>query len=257
METEAIKAWARRWKETGKVLAELRGEEFRRCRRFCGLLIADRCIRSRVDSLSAKTDLRLGRNAENFSETLRKMKPIFLTAQKVQIIFESEGWKFCFIGGVALQRWAIPRLTNDVDLTLLTGFGNEEQFITRILADFEPRIDDAANFALRNRVLLVRDGNVGIDISLGALEFEASAVSRSSMWEPLPDIQLRTCSAEDLVVFKSFADRLQDWADVENILNVEKDLDWKYINEQLEPLVEAKEAPEILTKLQKLQMNAS
>lgn len=185
------------------------------------------------------------------------MKPIFLTAQKVQTVFESEGWEFCFIGGVALQRWAVPRLTNDVDLTLLTGFGNEEQFISRIIAEFETRIDDAANFALRNRVLLVRDGNVGIDISLGALEFEASAVSRSSMWKPLPDIQLRTCSAEDLIVFKSFADRLQDWADVENILSVCENLEWKYIYKQLEPLVEVKEAPEILTKLEKLRTATS
>ncbi len=183
------------------------------------------------------------------------MKPIFLTAQKVQTVFESEGWQFCFIGGVALQRWAIPRLTNDVDLTLLTGFGNEEQFITRVLAEFEPRIDDAANFALRNRVLLVRSGNVGIDISLGALDFESSAVSRSTAWEPLPDIRLRTCSAEDLIVFKSFADRLQDWADVENIVGVQANLDWKYILEQLEPLVVAKEAPEILAKLNEVRVS--
>lgn len=184
------------------------------------------------------------------------MKPIFLTAQKVQTLFESEGWEFCFIGGVALQRWAVPRLTNDVDLTLLTGFGNEKHFIERILAEFESRIDDAADFALRNRVLLVRYENVGIDISLGALEFEASAVSRSSMWQPLPHIQLRTCSAEDLIVFKSFADRLQDWADIENMLSVQNRLDWDYIHEQLEPLVEAKEAPEILAKLQTLRKEA-
>ena len=31
------------------------------------------------------------------------------------------------MGGVALQRWGEPRLTQDVDLTLLTGFGDEEQ----------------------------------------------------------------------------------------------------------------------------------
>ncbi|MBS1770031.1 MAG: nucleotidyl transferase AbiEii/AbiGii toxin family protein [Acidobacteria bacterium] len=177
------------------------------------------------------------------------MKPIFLTAQKVQAVLESEEWQFCFIGGVALQRWAVPRLTNDVDLTLLTGLGNEEKYIHSILNHFEPRIDDAADFALRNRVLLVSHGNVGIDISLGALEFEESAVERSSNWTPLPDISLRTCSAEDLIVFKSFADRLQDWADVENILGVQRDLDWNYIPAQLEPLVEAKGVPEILTKL--------
>jgi hypothetical protein len=180
------------------------------------------------------------------------MKPIFLTAQKVQTVCESEDWQFCFIGGIALQRWAVPRLTNDVDLTLLTGFGNEETFIQRIIADFEPRVDDALNFALRNRVLLVRCGYVGIDISLGALDFERLAVSRSSMWDPLPGISLRTCSAEDLIVFKSFADRLQDWADIENILGTQGDLDWDYVLEQLEPLVEAKEAPEILEKLEEL-----
>lgn len=184
------------------------------------------------------------------------MVPIFLTAQKVQNVFDSKGWQFCFIGGVALQRWAVPRLTNDVDLTLLTGFGNEEHFIQRILVDFEGRIDDAASFALRNRVLLVKSGNVGIDISLGALDFEKSAVSRSSEWKPLPDICLRTCSAEDLIVFKSFADRLQDWADVENILSVQKDLDWDYISDQLKPLVEIKERPEILTKLHELRISA-
>lgn len=184
------------------------------------------------------------------------MKPIFLTAQKVQTVFESEDWEFCFIGGVALQRWAVPRLTNDVDLTLLTGFGNEEYFIERILAEFEPRVDDATNFALRNRVLLVSYDNVGIDISLGALEFEKLAVSRSSIWDPLPDISLRTCSAEDLIIFKSFADRLQDWADIENILSVRENLDWDYIHEQLEPLVEVKEAPEILVKLQQLRAAA-
>lgn len=185
------------------------------------------------------------------------MKPIFETAQTVQSLFESEGWQFCFIGGVALQRWAVPRLTNDVDLTLLTGFGEEELFIDKILSAFESRIEGAANFALRNRVLLVKDGNVGIDISLGALDFEELAVMRSSMWQPLPDFSLRTCSAEDLIVFKAFADRLQDWADVENILTVQKDLDWNYVLQQLTPLVELKEVPEILTKLEKLKTIAS
>ena len=180
------------------------------------------------------------------------MKPIFETAQTVQSLFQSEGWKFCFIGGVALQRWAVPRLTNDVDLTLLTGFGEEEPFIDKILSAFESRIEDAANFALTNRVLLVKNGNVGIDISLGALDFEELAVTRSSMWQPLPDISLRTCSPEDLIVFKAFADRLQDWADVENILTVQKDLDWNYVLQQLTPLVELKESPEILIKLDTL-----
>jgi len=43
----------------------------------------------------------------------------------VQQVFERHGWRFCFIGGVANFRWGTPRLTDDLDLTLLTGFGAE------------------------------------------------------------------------------------------------------------------------------------
>lgn len=180
------------------------------------------------------------------------MKPIFEAAQEVQDFFDENGWQFCFIGGIALQRWAKPRLTNDADLTLLTGFGSELSFIEKILEKFESRIENPVEFSLRSRVVLLKVKNVGIDISLGALFFEENAVKRATEYEFMPDIVLRTCSAEDLVVFKAFAARSQDWADVENILSVQKKLDWNYIFEQLAPLVELKEEPEILTKLEKL-----
>jgi hypothetical protein len=102
------------------------------------------------------------------------MKLVLEAAKEVQDFCEDNKWQFCFIGGVALQRWAIPRNTNDVDLTLLTGIGPEEE---RILEKFESRIkDDPLDFFLPRRIVLVRFGNVGIDISLGALGFEESAV---------------------------------------------------------------------------------
>lgn len=59
------------------------------------------------------------------------------------------------------------------------------------------------------------------------------------------------CESHDIVL-KAFADRLQDWADIRTVLIKQKNLDWNYIDEQLEPLVELKEAPEILTKLENL-----
>jgi hypothetical protein len=40
-------------------------------------------------------------------------------------------WEFCLIGGLAVQRWGEMRTTLDVDITLLTGFGREEEFINR------------------------------------------------------------------------------------------------------------------------------
>lgn len=47
-------------------------------------------------------------------------------ASEAQAFFESNGWKFCFIGVLANLRWGESRLTRDVDVALLAGFGREE-----------------------------------------------------------------------------------------------------------------------------------
>jgi len=68
-----------------------------------------------------------------------------------------------------------------------------------------------------------------------------------------PDCSLITCSAEDLVIFKAFADRIRDWMDIESIvLRQGKKLDINYITEHLTPLCELKESPEIIDKLQNI-----
>ena len=65
-----------------------------------------------------------------------------------------------------------------------------------------------------------------------------------------PDVALRTCSAEDLIVLKAFPSRPKDWVDVDGILIRQAGrLDWNYVRRQLTPLAELKEAPEILTTL--------
>ncbi len=55
------------------------------------------------------------------------MNPIFAAAYDLQTFCEGAGWLFCFVGGIAVQRWGEPRFTQDADLTLLTGFGDEER----------------------------------------------------------------------------------------------------------------------------------
>ncbi len=94
----------------------------------------------------------------------------------------------------------------------------------------------------------------GIDIALAGLPFEENAVRRSIPVEYAPGIRLRICTAEDLIVMKAFADRPQDRIDLRGILVRQGagNLDWKYIWEQLTPLAEVKEAPEILAHLELL-----
>ena len=179
------------------------------------------------------------------------MNEVIHAAAALQTVCESEGWQFCFIGHVALQRWGEPRETVDVDLTLLTVFGGEDRFVSTLISHFEPRMDDAAAFARANRVVLLRArSGVGLDIALGGLPFEETAVGRSSLFTFPPDVSLRTCSAEDLIVLKAFADRPKDWVDVDGIIIRQSGrIDWSYVRTQLAPLAELKEAPELLDDL--------
>ena len=140
------------------------------------------------------------------------MNELIRVAAGLQEFCAARRWRFCFIGGLALQRWGEPRETIDVDLTLLTGFGGETAFIEALLDRYAGRIDDAAAFAGANRVLLLRSASgVGIDVALGALPFEESVVARATPFAFPGDAPLRTCSAEDLIVLKAFAARARDW----------------------------------------------
>ena len=158
------------------------------------------------------------------------------------------------IGGIAVQRWGQPRLTRDADVTLFTDFGNEETFVDALLAEFPAREAGAREFALRTRVLFLRHENgIDLDVALGALPFEQRCIERSSLWHAAEGCDLRTCSAEDLVVHKAFAARAQDWLDVDGIIRRQAGkLNTKQIFEELEPLAALKEQPEIVTELRRL-----
>jgi hypothetical protein len=182
------------------------------------------------------------------------VNPIFAAAIEVQEFCRDRGFRFCFIGGLALQRWGEPRLTQDVDLTVLSGFGREPEYADRFLSAFEPRIPDAREFALRHRVLLLRSrAGIPLDVALGAMPFEERAVERSSPFSVAEGIALLTCSAEDLIVFKAFAGRPQDWIDIEGIaLRQHRRLDRARIWQELTPLLELKEDRHAAPRLRQL-----
>ena len=182
------------------------------------------------------------------------MRDLFLLANEIQSFCQRRRWRFCFIGGIALQRWGEPRLTGDVDLTVLTGFGDEAGYVEELCHAFAGRVPDAAEFALRSRVLLLQsERGIPIDISLGALPFEEHIIDRATLYRFLDEVRLNTCSAEDLVVLKAFADRARDWADIEGVLlRSGHRLAWETVEAELGPLCEAKEAPHILSRLRAL-----
>ena len=174
------------------------------------------------------------------------MNPIFAAALEIQTFCRAKQWRFCFIGALAVQRWGEPRLTLDVDVTLLTGLGTEAVFVDALLDRFAGRIPDAREFALRHRVLLIEGmASIPIDVALVAIPFEERAIVRASDFVIQPGVVLTTCSAEDLIVFKAFAGRDKDWLDIEGIITRQGDrLDEALIWAEAEPLLALKDAPE-------------
>lgn len=178
------------------------------------------------------------------------MNALFMAAKEVADFMQARRWKFCIIGGLAIQRWGEPRLTRDADLTLLTGFGEEEQFADALLQRFQGRRPDSRAFSLVNRVLLIRASNgKDVDVSFGALDFEVSMLKRATPFEFDAGLVLPTCSAEDLFVMKAFAARPHDWQDARGIaVRQGRKLNKNYILRHLAALCELKETPEIVAE---------
>jgi len=249
--------WIEGWQRAGRRLAELKAAELRGDLDARGSAAPGGSVRVLPAAHRAPSNFRAGRTAALLRQAAQVID-LLQVASGLQRFLLGRGWRFCFIGGLALQRWGEPRVTHDIDCTLLTGFGDEVRFVRELLDRYESRIADAETFALQNRVLLLRSrSGIGIDLALGGLPFEALVIERASDFLFLPEVELRTCSAEDLIVLKAFANRRRDWADIEGILvRQEPRLDWRYVYEQLAPLCELKEEPGIIDALRSMQRDA-
>ena len=161
---------------------------------------------------------------------------------------------YCWIGGVAVQRWAAPRQTADVDAMVFAGFGVEQEIARQLLTLGSSRVESPLEFAVQARIVLMADAyGIGIDISLGGLPYEQRILERASDWSVPEHGTIRTCSAEDLVVLKSVANRPQDWIDIKNTIIRQGDkLDRELVVLELAPLVELKDEPEITDQLRQM-----
>lgn len=167
------------------------------------------------------------------------MIDLIIEAAALQEFLEEQNWEFFFIGGVAVQVWGQPRMTQDIDLTVFTNLTNEPEYIAAFLARYSPKFSDAGQFALTNRVLpMFTKGGIGIDVTLGGLSDISEALARSSYQPFVGGHNLRICSADDLVIMKTVAARPRDWIDVESVIIRQNCLDWAYILSTLHNLSE-------------------
>lgn len=169
-------------------------------------------------------------------------------AGHITAFLERKGRASCVIGGVAVSRWGAPRATEDVDLAVLADFGEELVVLRELLSEYPSRINEPEAFVGANRIaLLLLPGNIKADVSLAAFPFEQEAIERSSVWQLPEDLRIRTCSAEDLVIYKLVAGRPGDIQDIIGIVQRQGGrLDLARIRQWGARFVELKEDPDLL-----------
>lgn len=158
-------------------------------------------------------------------------------AASLQEFLEEKGWDFYFIGGIAVQVWGQPRMTQNIDLTVFTNLKNETEYIAALLSLYSPKFSDAGQFALTNRVLpMFTNSGIGIDVTLGGLSDTSEALARSSYQPFAGGVNLRICSQDDLIIMKTVAARPRDWLDIESVIIRQNGLDWDYILSTIQSL---------------------
>lgn len=175
----------------------------------------------------------------------------FRLALGIQRELGRAGLKFCFIGGLALQRWGEVRYTEDIDLTVLCPLGSEESTVETLTDILGTRSDEPLRLATIARMFVgtTPDGTE-VDVSLGFMPYEQRMIERAVDVDFGIEESLRCCSPEDLVITKTVAGRGQDWVDLARIAQRSgRDMNWDLVFEELGTLLEWAEQPEHADRL--------
>lgn len=150
------------------------------------------------------------------------------------------------IGGIANLVWGEPRTTVDLDITVDVGQGGTGEFLAVARQCGEPLADDPADLAERGRVVPIRThGGVRVDFVLATLPFELDAIQRAAR-VPVAGVEVRVCTAEDLIVMKAVSQRPRDHEDILGVLRRQGEaLDLTRLDRTLEALAADLEQPEL------------
>lgn len=166
----------------------------------------------------------------------------------------TENIPYAIIGGVAVAVVAQPRMTQDIDAAISIVPDRLEGFLQTASAyNLAPRINDAADFARRQQVVLLQHQPTGInvDLSLAAIEFDYELIARANT-VTIGSLNLKVATPEDLIITKAVAHRPRDVADIGTIMNIAQNLDQERIRHWVGQFAESLEMPELVKDLEKL-----
>lgn len=176
------------------------------------------------------------------------LEPLLEPLESLQRLLSRFDNRGVIIGGTAVSMLGRARFTDDVDAMFLLSI----QDIPRLLEaakeeGIEPRIGNAAEFAKKSRVMLMKHvlSDTNIDISLGVMPFEQEMVERSVVHQIDEALQIRLPTPEDLIIMKAIAHRPKDLEDIRTIAEKYPDLDVGRIEEWVNAFGEVLETPEL------------
>jgi len=161
------------------------------------------------------------------------LEPFRATIESLQRLLHKFNDRGVIIGGIAVGFLGKPRFTADVDAVFLLSTQDIPQFLEFArVENIIPRIQNAQEFARKNRVLLLKHKptETDIDISLGILPFEEEMVERGST-KYFANLSIRLPTPEDLIIMKAIAHRSKDLEDIRTIADKYPNLDIQRIEQ--------------------------
>lgn len=181
------------------------------------------------------------------------MSNIFEAVVRLDQVFKELNLQYAIIGGAAIQARGEPRVTRDIDVTVLVGLEVTRGILEEIEKRIPMRSGGSIEFSIQNRIYLGLCEGVPVDIGLGGFEFETQFVSRATQEQLTQNVWAPVVSAEDLIVMKVFAGRAKDWIDIRGVIVRQGDgLDIDSVRSRLRPLLELLEEPERIDRFDEL-----
>ncbi len=125
---------------------------------------------------------------------------------------------YVLIGGIAVNIWAEPRATNDIDITIMLSKLKKKDFIDTLQKS-------GCKIADKKTVIITKIDNVIVDFIPANTEFQKNMINNCKILAleyKNKKINLKLVNVCDLIILKLIAGRRMDIEDIKKIIRINK-----------------------------------
>jgi hypothetical protein len=164
------------------------------------------------------------------------MKDLYEALDAVLEIIDKRSIPYALIGGVAVRAYAIPRNTNDIDITIALNADDLSPFLDDLQgcgftvpeAYYRGWLDRVQGMPVIKARLYLSGRGIDVDIFLVESRLQKCLMARRVKAET-EQREVWIATPEDLVLLKLLANRPRDRLDIEDILFISGQLDVGYL----------------------------